>query len=306
VVRQQPAGVSGWRGVSGWWRDRAAGSRDGNSWHDIRSRLHYPCRRLDPLFNDKNPPIGARSWSGRGSTTNGAARAAPLASRRAPRRSASPAAAAVAPRQARVWLQPLLLPRSRPSRRGRRCSSFLPRASLVTTGTSMYGFGQCNPGLKITAVNWVGAVTAGIAVAFHDGTDTSMGQVTVAAGATSVSVPATIDGGQIASIHFVPTPRPSRPGLLHHATDAFVSIVGEEGASHRQHRQRQAAVACLRPCRTLASSRFCPRFKPVRALVRRGIGRAFVQVGLPVSRARVLALQNVAHTHTRSRSRQFR
>jgi hypothetical protein len=52
-------------------------------------------------------------------------------------------------------------------------------------------------------VNWVGAVTAGIAVAFHDGTDTSMGQVTVAAGATSVSVPATIDGGQIASIHFV-------------------------------------------------------------------------------------------------------
>jgi hypothetical protein len=80
---------------------------------------------------------------------------------------------------------------------------FLTSRSLLTTGTSMYGFGQCNPGLKITAVNWVGAVTAGIAVAFHDGTDTSMGQVTVAAGATSVSVPATIDGGQIASIHFV-------------------------------------------------------------------------------------------------------
>jgi hypothetical protein len=80
---------------------------------------------------------------------------------------------------------------------------FLTSRSLVTTGTSMYGFGQCNPGLKITKVTWVGNVPAGVAVAFHDGTDTSIGQVDVTAAATSVTVPATVDGGKIASIHFV-------------------------------------------------------------------------------------------------------
>jgi hypothetical protein len=36
----------------------------------------------------------------------------------------------------------------------------------------------------------------------HDASDKSLGQVPVGAGATSATVPATIDGGQIASIHF--------------------------------------------------------------------------------------------------------
>ena len=81
--------------------------------------------------------------------------------------------------------------------------TFLTANNLATTAPSKYSFGQCNAGMKITAVNWVGSVPAGIVVDFHDAGDKSIGQVIVAAGATSVAVPATTDGGAIASIHWV-------------------------------------------------------------------------------------------------------
>jgi hypothetical protein len=48
-------------------------------------------------------------------------------------------------------------------------------------------------------------------------------------------------------------------------------------------------------CSDITTPRFYGPVTPVRALARRGIGREFVQVGLPVSQARVLALQNVVH-----------
>jgi hypothetical protein len=81
--------------------------------------------------------------------------------------------------------------------------TFLTANNLATTAPSKYSFGQCNSGSKITAVNWVGTVPAGIIVDLHDVTDKSIGQVSVVAGATSVTVPATTDGGAIASIHWV-------------------------------------------------------------------------------------------------------
>ena len=82
--------------------------------------------------------------------------------------------------------------------------TFLTAHNLATTAPSLYSFGQCNTGMKITKVNWVGNVTAGISIDFHDNTDKSLGVlVPVTAGATSVDVPASIDGGAIASIHWV-------------------------------------------------------------------------------------------------------
>lgn len=71
------------------------------------------------------------------------------------------------------------------------------------TGTNApYGFGQCNTGNKITAINWVGNVPAGAMLDLHDAADLSLMTLPVPAGATSISVPATLDGGKIASIHF--------------------------------------------------------------------------------------------------------
>jgi hypothetical protein len=71
------------------------------------------------------------------------------------------------------------------------------------TGTNApYGFGQCNTGNKITAINWVGQVPSGAVIDLHDATDVSLVTLPVTAGATSVAVPATVDGGKIASIHF--------------------------------------------------------------------------------------------------------
>jgi hypothetical protein len=71
------------------------------------------------------------------------------------------------------------------------------------TGTNApYGFGQCNTGNKLTAITWVGNVPAGAVVDLHDAADLSLVTLPVAAGATSVAVPATVDGGKIASVHF--------------------------------------------------------------------------------------------------------
>lgn len=76
-------------------------------------------------------------------------------------------------------------------------------AAHAMTGMNVaYGFGQCNTGNKITAVNWVGNVPAGTVVDLHDAADLSLVALPVTAGATSVTVPASVDGGKIASVHF--------------------------------------------------------------------------------------------------------
>lgn len=65
-----------------------------------------------------------------------------------------------------------------------------------------YGFGQCNTGNKITSINWEGSVPSGTVVDLHDAADLSLITLTVAGAATSVAVPASVDGGKIASVHF--------------------------------------------------------------------------------------------------------
>jgi hypothetical protein len=83
-------------------------------------------------------------------------------------------------------------------------------SSLITTGglstTTASTFSQCNAGAKLTSVNWTlasGTIPAGMSVDFADVGDLALGSVTnVAAGATSVSVPATIDATKIARIKF--------------------------------------------------------------------------------------------------------
>jgi hypothetical protein len=76
--------------------------------------------------------------------------------------------------------------------------------SLSTTGKS--AFGACNTGAKISAVSWTfgsGSTPAGMSVVFQDASDTALGRVdSLAAGATSAAVPATVDPSKIASIHF--------------------------------------------------------------------------------------------------------
>ena len=75
---------------------------------------------------------------------------------------------------------------------------------LSTTGAST--FSQCNGGAKITTINWTfasGSTPAGMAVEFSDVSDASLGKVaSLAAGATSVAVPASIDASKIARIKF--------------------------------------------------------------------------------------------------------
>jgi hypothetical protein len=82
--------------------------------------------------------------------------------------------------------------------------------NLITAGglstTAASTFSQCNAGAKITGVNWTlasGSIPAGMAVEFADVADQPLGSVaSVAAGATSVSVPATFDASKIARVKF--------------------------------------------------------------------------------------------------------
>ncbi|MGC4064987.1 MAG: hypothetical protein QM784_10160 [Polyangiaceae bacterium] len=156
-----------------------------------------------PLFNDKNPPnwgtvvVGAwfdYQWTGAGCTlgfTKGKTKECFSGSGCS---GTSPGAALGFSLCSFPGLDTSTWPQMK---------QFLSSRNLSTTGKSMYGFGDCNPGSKLTAVNWVGDVPAGVAVAFHDGADKTIGQTPVAAGATSVAIPSTIDGGSVASIHFV-------------------------------------------------------------------------------------------------------
>jgi hypothetical protein len=80
-------------------------------------------------------------------------------------------------------------------------TTFMAGHGMAGTNVS-YGFGQCNTGKKITAINWVGSVTAGTKIELHDAADLSLIALPVSAGATSVAVPGTVDGGKVASIHF--------------------------------------------------------------------------------------------------------
>jgi hypothetical protein len=82
--------------------------------------------------------------------------------------------------------------------------------ALITAGglstTTASTFSQCNGGAKLTSVNWTlasGSIPAGMAVEFADVGDLLLGSVpSVAAGATSVNVPATVDASKIARIKF--------------------------------------------------------------------------------------------------------
>jgi len=75
---------------------------------------------------------------------------------------------------------------------------------LSSTGKS--AFGACNTGAKMSAVSWTigsGSTPAGMSVVFQDASDTALGRVdSLAAGATSAAVPASVDASKIASIHF--------------------------------------------------------------------------------------------------------
>jgi hypothetical protein len=67
-------------------------------------------------------------------------------------------------------------------------------------------FSGCNPGATMTSVSWTlgsGSIPAGTSVLFDDASDTSVARVdNLAAGATSVTVPANVDTSKIASIKF--------------------------------------------------------------------------------------------------------
>lgn len=77
-------------------------------------------------------------------------------------------------------------------------------SSLSSTAKSP--FGGCNPGSTITSVSWTlgsGSIPAGTSVLFDDAADVNVTRVdNIAAGATSVAVPANVDTSKVASIKF--------------------------------------------------------------------------------------------------------
>lgn len=81
--------------------------------------------------------------------------------------------------------------------------AFVASHNLSTAANSNFAFSACNPGLKMTGVNWTGNVPSGVLVGFHDTADKTLGTAPIAAGATSVTVPPSIDGTKIASVHFL-------------------------------------------------------------------------------------------------------
>jgi hypothetical protein len=77
-------------------------------------------------------------------------------------------------------------------------------SSLSSTAKSP--FRGCNPGATMTSVNWTvgsGSIPAGTSVLFDDAADVNVARVdNLAAGATSVAVPANVDTSRVASIKF--------------------------------------------------------------------------------------------------------
>jgi hypothetical protein len=77
-------------------------------------------------------------------------------------------------------------------------------SSLSTTVKSP--FSGCNAGATITSLSWTlgsGSIPAGTSVLFDDAADVNVAQVdNLAAGATSVDVPANVDASKVASIKF--------------------------------------------------------------------------------------------------------
>jgi hypothetical protein len=67
-------------------------------------------------------------------------------------------------------------------------------------------FSGCNPGATMTSVSWTlgsGTIPAGTSVLFDDAADVNLARVdNLAAGATSVAVPTTVDTSKVASIKF--------------------------------------------------------------------------------------------------------
>ena len=77
-------------------------------------------------------------------------------------------------------------------------------SSLSSTAKS--SFNGCNPGATITSVSWTlgsGSIPAGTSVLFDDAADVNVARIdNIAAGATSVAVPANVDTSKVASIKF--------------------------------------------------------------------------------------------------------
>jgi len=77
-------------------------------------------------------------------------------------------------------------------------------SSLSSTAKSP--FSGCNPGATITSVSWTlgsGSIPAGTSVLLDDAADVNVTRIdNVAAGATSVAVPANVDTSKVASIKF--------------------------------------------------------------------------------------------------------
>ncbi len=77
-------------------------------------------------------------------------------------------------------------------------------SSLSSTAKS--SFNGCNPGATITSVSWTlgsGTIPAGTSVLFDDAADVNVARIdNIAAGATSVAVPANVDTSKVASIKF--------------------------------------------------------------------------------------------------------
>ena len=86
-----------------------------------------------------------------------------------------------------------------------------PELSMLETTSSLSStakspFNGCNPGATITSVSWTlgsGSIPAGTSVLFDDAADVNVTRIdNVAAGATSVAVPANVDTSKVASIKF--------------------------------------------------------------------------------------------------------
>ncbi len=85
-----------------------------------------------------------------------------------------------------------------------------PQLQMLETTSSLSStvkspFSGCNPGATIPSVSWTlgsGSIPAGTSVLFDDAADVNVARIDLAAGATSVDVPANVDAGKIASIKF--------------------------------------------------------------------------------------------------------
>jgi len=86
-----------------------------------------------------------------------------------------------------------------------------PQLESLETASSLSAtvkspFSGCNPGATMTTVSWTlgsGSIPAGTSVLFDDAADANVARVdNLAAGATSVDVPANVDASKVASIKF--------------------------------------------------------------------------------------------------------